>query len=377
MAPRNATERGYNTFRELVCSSGPDQHAPQPCIGCYSHDHGNKDSRSKDNWALNMAHLGWYHLMPLLKDGQIQMKRDNSGPVMVKQPCLTYMPQNLYLGRAIQSGRVPPQIAKNYKQCEGCQQKLEFVWGDHRVLQVGFKHLKNIFEVDDKIGKVCVTCGTSILRVAFDCEKCGIELLDLSQVQWTNDQIEQYSKTPAQCNCGHMGTPQSAYECGYDENYSKIAQSCQNPQKMTIFDVVLYVQREGESTESEIVVKRYTPIVQFVTQDNRPLADHLNEIVKEPFNLPEMYKPESVDDQAETVKVENPYAPQQPQYGSYGGQPQGTNTGSPPSYGPPGQPPQQGYAPPQPPGAGYQQPGPQQGPGGYAPPMPGRPNFGK
>jgi hypothetical protein len=229
------------------------------------------------------------------------MKRDNSGPVMVKQECMSYKMENVYLGRAIASGRVPATLAKKYKECEGCKQHLQHVWGDHRVLKLGFKHLKNLFEIDDKVGKKCLGCGTGILRVAFDCEKCQAEILDLSQVQWTNDQIEQFSKQPVQCqSCGQNGVPKSGYQCGFDDNYNQVAQSCENPQKTTIFDCVLWVQREGESTESEVVVKRVELLSQYQTQDNRPLQDHLKEIVKEPYNLAEMYKPETLDEQAET-----------------------------------------------------------------------------
>lgn len=379
---RNPSEKGFNSFREVVCSSGPEPHAPQACVGCYQVDHGNKDAKSKDQWAFNIAHLGWYHMVPLVKDNQVQMKRDGSGPVMIKQECLSQKPEMQYLGRAMPSGRVPHEIGKKFKQCEGCQQNAQWAWGDHRVLKLGFKHLRNLFEIDDKIGKKCLNCGTGILRVAFDCEKCNGEILDLSTVNWTNEQIDTFSKTAASCqHCQHYALPVSGYECGFDDNYNKVAQPCQESKKTTIFDCVLWVQREGEATESEVVVKRVVLISQYQTHDNRPLQDYLKEIVKEPFNLTEMYKPESTDEQAETIRVQNPYQTQ-PQYQAYGGQPQ---PGQPQGYPAPGQP-QQGYAPPQPggPQQGYQQPpqGGYQQPGGPQPsypnvPVPGRPNFGK
>lgn len=388
MKPRNPQEKGYNTFRELYCSAGPDPHAPQPCIGCYEGDHGaDKSTRARDSWVFNMAHLAWYHLVPVVKDGQVQMKKDQSGPIMNKIQCTSHRMENVYLGRAVQAGRVSPDIAKKHKPCEGCQQQAEWSWGDHRVLQLGFKHLKNLFEIDDKVGKQCINCGTSILRIAFDCEKCAGELLNLAQVSWTNDQIDQYMKMQQQCNCGHIGLPKSAYECGFDENFNQVAQPCDNPQKTTIFDCVLWVQREGESTDSEIVVKRVELISDYKTQDQRPLDDHLKEIVKEPFDLVEMYKPDDLDDQAKTIQKPNPYAQQQQQYTGYGQQPGG--------YAPPGQPgpgyqPQQGY--PQGPGPSgyatpqptqqYQPPGsPQQGPSPAGPqagyPQTGRPNYGR
>lgn len=370
MKPRNPNERGYNSFREVYCSAGPEPHAPQPCVGCYQVDHGQKDSRARDSWVFNIAHLAWYHLVPFVKDNQVQMKKDGSGPIMIKVECMSHKMENVYLGRAVHAGRAPADIAKNFKQCDGCQQQAEWSWGDHRVLQLGLKHLKNIFEIDDMVGKKCINCGTGILRIAFDCEKCNLELLDLSQVSWTNDQVEVYTKTQQQCQCGHLGLPRSAYECGFDDNFHRVAEPCASPQKTTIFDCVLWLQREGESTDSEVVVKRVELISQFQqrTPGQRPLPEFLTEIVKEPFNLVEMYKPESLDEQAESIRVENPYAQQQQQYTGYqapqgypqtqGYQPPGTG-----GYVPPGQP-------------AYQPPGssPQQGPV-YGPP--GRPNYGK
>jgi hypothetical protein len=392
MKARNPNERGYPSFRELVCSAGPDPHAPQPCVGCYKVDHGEKDSRARDSWVFNMAHLAWYHLVPFVKDNQVQMKNDGSGPIMIKVECMSHKMENVYLGRAVGANRAPAEIAKRFKQCEGCRQQAQWAWGDHRTLQLGYKHLKNIFAIDDDVSKKCINCGTGILRIAFDCEKCDSELLNLSQVSWTNDQIDQYAKAPAQCACGHVGLPKSAYECGFDDNFNRVADPCDNPLKTSIFDCVLWLQREGESTESEVVVRRVETIAQYQarTFDQRPLPEHLKEIVKEPFNLVEMYKPENLDDQAESIKTDNPYAQQQQQYGSYGGQqqpayggyPQGQQQPNYPqnSYQPPGAP--GGYAPPAGPPAGYQSPGPapQGQPGPQQPvnyPPAGRPDYGR
>lgn len=384
MKPRNPNEKGFNTFRDVICSSGPEPHAPQPCLGCYEVDHGNKDARPKDNWAFNIAHLGWYHQTPLIKDGQIQMKRDNSGPVMVKRECTRQKPESIYLERAIQANRAPQSIANKLKPCEGCQSgQPNWTYGDHRVLQLGFKHLKNLFDIDDQVSKRCLTCGTGIIRVAFDCAHCKNEIVDLSTLSWTNDQIKQFSESPQQCpnqGCGFVGIPESAYECGYDDNFNRVAEPCTDPRKTSIFDCVVWIQREGESVDSEVVVKRVELISQFHTHDNRALQDHLKEIVKEPFDFVEMYKPESTDEQASTLQMQNPYAQQQPQYGNYGppgAQPQGggypQQQGYPAPQGQGGYPQQQGYPPPGAP-QGYPQPGiPQQG---YQPPGPPQPQQG-
>jgi hypothetical protein len=350
--PKKPGQKGFNAFREIVCSSGPEPHAPQPCLGCYQVDHGQKEAKPRDNWAFNIAHLGWYHQKPLVKDGVVQMKKDNSGPVLVKDECKSYKMDNVLLGRAIQSGRVPSNIADKFKQCESCGAQHPYIWGDHRVLQIGFQHLKNLFDIDDQVGRRCLTCGTNILRVAFDCSLCNNELVDIAQSGWTNDQINTFSKAASQCpHCGGSGVPVSIYECGFDENFSKVANPCDSPQKATIFDCVIWVQREGESTDSKLVVKRVELIRDYKTQDGRPLSEHLKEIVREPFNLAEMYAPDSVDDQSKVLEIQNPWAAQQQQYTQYPGQGQGQAPGG--STQPSGMPPGPGF------------------------PMPGRPNFGK
>lgn len=314
--PNKPGQKGFNSFREIVCSSGPEPHAPQPCLGCYLQDHGNKEARPKDNWAFNIAHLGVYHMKPLMKDGQIQMKKDGSGPVMVKEECVAYKMENVSLGRGIQAGKVRDQkLVDKFKECESCKQGHPFVWGDHRILQLGMKHLKNLFEIDDMVGSKCANCETHILRVGFDCSACGKELVDLSKVQWTNDDIDNFAASGHCDQCG--SAPKTRYRCGYSEKFRQVQEPCSSPRRTDIFDCVLWVQRQGESTESEIVVKRIELIKNSKSPDGRPMEECLKEIVKEPFDLVEMYKPETVESQSEILQMQNPYAQTQQQYSSY------------------------------------------------------------
>ncbi len=375
--PQRQGQQGFETFKDIVCSAGPDLHAPQPCVGCYLVDHGKKDSKPKDQWAFNIAHLGWYHNSPLVKDNQIQMKRDNSGPVMIREECLSHKMENIVLGRGAQ------QFSKRkYRQCGGCQGQHPFLYGDHKVLQLGFKHLKSLFAIDDDLGKKCINCGTFVIRMFFNCGNpdCNARIVDIATTGWTNEQIDTFSKTAQQCGrCNFYGAPYSEYKCGFDERFYPVpGAGCRGdvePAKMSIFDCVVWLQREGENTESDIVVKKFEPISTYRTHDGRSLDEHLKEIIKSPFNMGEMYAPDSLDDQANTIRQANPYAQQQPQFAGYPGQQP--------------QVPQQGYAGPQ--AVGYppqaqgwgQQPPQQPSPYGGQPvqypntPAGGRPNYGR
>lgn len=356
-------QKGYTQFRDITCSAGPEAHAPQNCVGCYSNDHG-MDGRPRDHWAFEIVHLGWYHQSPLMRDGQVQMKRNSNEPILVKNECDSQRKVNQIQARAHQAD---PRNWKEPYVCEGCQGNHPWAWGDHRTLQIGKNHLINLLDLNDKIGQKCATCATVILRVAFDCANphCKNELLDVATSGWTNAQLDQFSKTQVSCpTCGHQNFPVPAYSCGFNENFQRVAEECSNPVQMSFWDCVIWVQREGESTSSELIITRVDPISTFATPDGRPLADHIRELAKDRYNLAEMYKPDSLEDQAKRLNVQNPYAAPQQQFSAYPGQPQQGGYAAPP----------QGY----PQQGGYQQPQQPQQPtfpnmGG----PPGRPNYGK
>jgi hypothetical protein len=226
--------------------------------------------------------------MPLMKEGQIKMKQDRSGPVMVKNECQTYKMLNIAFMRKDQQSRGQGSA----RPCEGCQQQAKFVWGDHRLVQVGKNQLNNILDMDSELGKSCMNCGTGILTVGYDCAKCGAEMLDVAKSGFTNAQIKQFSETIYQCqSCGAHRSPLPAYECGYDlRTMQKMQGGCPDnvePRPLGIFDVVMWIQREGDSTQTEMVVKQWVPISRFTlpdgrrsgTDDNKPLDEALKEIV--------------------------------------------------------------------------------------------------
>jgi hypothetical protein len=376
--------RPFQSYRTIVCSAGVDQHAPQPCVGCYYNDHGEKCA-PRDQWAFNIAHLAWYHMKPLVKDNQVVFKKDKPGePVMVKDECLTHNMENIVRARADQ---YLPQGQGRSKACEACQQQAEFIWGDHRILQVGKGQLENILAFDDELAKTCANCNTNLITVAYVCKRCQEDVLDVASSGFTNAQLKQFADSPVQCRCGNVDRPAPMYDCGYDQKMNKLQdRGCPenvDPRPLSIFDVVLWVQREGEATKSEIVIKSWTPISQFampdgsLSPDGRPLSEVLKDIVGRTYNMVEMYSPQKLDEQAKTIDHQDPYASQQQQYSSYGQQP-GHNPQ--PGYGPPqggmAPPPGQQYAP----GPQQHQPYPQQQ--GHQPaypnmPQPGRPNYSK
>lgn len=368
---------GQERFDSFVCSAGPNPHTPQPCVGCSEVDRGQNKSvgQARQQWAFNIKHLVPYHKVPLVdkQTKQIVYKTNNgqktNEPVMITRQCNNGTPER----RSFE------------KPCEYCQQGAPIQWGDVRVYQLGKNHLDALLAIDQELQTKCAGCGTRVLVTGYDCEGCGNVVIDLAQMQVTNEQLDAYLKNPYQCQCGKVAKLKPIYDCGYDPSgMAKVQGGCPDsvePRPMSIFDVVVFLNREGEGQQTKVVVSTPIPKQMFRTPDGRTLDQISADLDKGLFNLDEMYKEPATDEQSQALNIPNPYA-QSPGYASYGGQSLPPQGGQPnwnqqgyqqPQQGYQQQPAQQGYQQPQP---GYPQQ-PQQQPQYPNIPMPGRPNFGK
>jgi hypothetical protein len=378
---------GKINYRSITCMRGPDAHNPQPCVGCYLIDHrewDEKASGARSAWVFNLAHLVPYVELPLVRDGRIQMKQGTNEPVMITKSC--------------KMGTVADQIywqGRGQPYCDGCspqgcsyQRKL----GGHRYWEMGNKHLTELLDFNDKVlGKICYYTGTGIVKTGFECGNCSTLMLSIATSGFTNDQLKQFEQSPQQCRqCGAVGLPIPAYDTGYDEHgMSKLAGvqlpvdaqgTPVKPRPLNIFDVVLWIQREGAGTDSKPVITKWARLTQAPFGDNGTTVDITeyvhSTVVPTPFDFEELFGM-NTDSQAKAVGRPNPYGAQaqQQNFARYAQQPQQPAF---PTLPPPAAPSVGvGYAPPTvapqlPPQAG-QQPMPPQPP--IATPYPGTPSF--
>jgi hypothetical protein len=387
-------DNNKNMPRTMTCLRGPDPHNPQQCVPCLMTDNKEWDEKShgsRSNWVFNIAHLAPYHSVPLMKNGQIQTRREDQRPIMVDRECRYGTIANRVYSR------------NNNKQCEGCNAQAPTQLGSHRYWQIGKSHLNSLMDFNEKIlGKICYYTNTGIIQTGFSCPRCQSRILDIASSQFTNDQIRQFAEDGQRCaSCGHVDLPLPEYESGWDERgYAKIpnfqmpAGPDGKPAKarpLTLFDVVLWIQREGESTESHPVITNWCRLTKFPSQNGEvDITKYVNEsIVPETFDFDSLFST-TTEDQAKTLNRPNPYAAatQQQNFHQYGQQSYGGYAGPtlPPQQYPTvptvgqtiGGPPQAPIAQPYPP----QQPQPQPQPAQPAQPQfpgfptPGRPNWG-
>ena len=354
-------KNGKDWFSSEICSAGNDPHNPQPCVGCFSMDSGNKAVTVSDQFALGYLHLAYYHGHPLLDDnGQIQMKKDNSGPVVVYDECS---------GRTCNYCRVmqgQPPIAHQQDPWPGYPPNtLSTVFGRRRYLELGKGHLSDISGIDTTIGSMCGNCASQLTTDGFACPTCNSVVIDMANDPRTDEQIALEVIKPYPCmRCQRAVMLREVVSCEVCERQGR--QGVQ----LSVFDVVLMAKRQGEGTKSHVVRTNHMTIEAFAQRidpqflNGKTLREYVTEMAGQPYDFFEMFKPKSLADQSKRLELPMPPGrggqPQQ-QYAAYGQQPQ--------------QPQQSFYGTPQQPAAipqGGQMPYPQQ-PGMVPAPAPGYP----
>lgn len=336
-------------YRSCTCTTGPDQHSPQPCVPCLLIDQkqlDEKSSGSRSSWVVNGFHLTSYYETQYVKDGQAQT-RDDGTAIMVKKECKqgTIAQRNYWEYRASKSQ------GKESAQCDGCVQGIPHVLGNHRYWELGKGHLNALLTFNEKeLAGICYYTGTGIVKKGFACSSCLAPILDIAVSQFTNEQIQQYEDAPQTCShCAAVDLPIPDYESGYDTKFIAKIADYQHPvdpttnqpvklRPLDLFDVVLWIQREGEGTKSVPVIKKWERLTQApFGDDGAPfdLTDTLKDGVTQVFDFADLFST-NPDQQAKDLDRPNPYAQQQYQ-------------DPPPNQGgytqPPPQPPQPGYSP--------------------------------
>lgn len=287
---------GPRDFRTLVCSSGADQHNPQPCVSCVEVDHGRAKAPARDQLAFNIAHLVSYHKVPYVKDGQIQYKKDSKEATMITVQC---------------DGR----------GCKYCKDGAETSFGEHKYMQVGTGHLGNILSWDSKVSNFCANCTTAIGVLGYECSGCSSHLLDLSQTDINDEELTNFTRDLTRCTgCGEADYPREVIRCGFDPTGQQQIEGtgCEDTQRLSLFDVVLYLQREGEGTDTKMVDVSWIPKNKFPTPDGQPIDDVLSKVVEKPFEFESVFAPVDVAQQAQILGVENPYQASTDSHREYG-----------------------------------------------------------
>lgn len=224
------------------------------CLGCYQNGHGDKRiGKPREKFNFNILHIAPYMKLPL-KDGKgktVKFREDG---------------ENHKRGDTIMSWQevTTPRELKEIEQY--AEEMIED--GDLRVamkkyLEVGSGHLEHLMGIDEYASKMCI-CGGKLNPTAFSCQGCDDLLCDVYDENMSPDAVVEYSKQRQRCGgCGKYDFANIKSDC--DE--------CDEPKALTAFDVVAYVRRQGEGTNSTIVIDKVVPLSEYELADGSFLVE--------------------------------------------------------------------------------------------------------
>lgn len=368
---------GKEEFRDEPCSAGNDPHNPQPCAGCSAMDQGDKSVTLQDMYLFGVLHLAPYHLHPLFdyKERVFREKQDKT-MMMTYSECegrtCNYCKVQNGQQPVVQQGEIWPPFQPNM---------ISTTFGHRRYLELGKSHLSDLEGFDNSISSICANpqCQQQLCVDGYACPTCNNMIITMASDPRDDKEISEAVLLPYPClTCQRSVLLKEIVSCEFCEAAGR------QFQQTSLFDNVLFLFRQGEGTKSHIMMQRYQPIDVFGTQlqqmgwlrDGKTIR-HLIEEIGKPYDFAEVFKPRSLADQAQKLKLAAPqalqsaYGPQAPMYGQPM-QPQQQQNFMPPQQGYPQQYPQQpmpvqpqypqqqmGYVAPGPNTAG--QPAPQQG----------------
>jgi len=319
---------GKDFFADEVCSAGNDPHAPQPCVGCFAGDSGDKSIKLVDSFAFTIIHLAYYHGHPLIdrEKGGIVMKNDNSGPVMIQTECGG---RTCNFCRVLQ-GQPPLPPQQGQDPWPGFDPRsLTTTFGKRRYLELGKGHLSDLEGIDQVISSQCGNCRSQLTTDGFACPTCNTMLIDMANDPRSDEQIAQDALRPHPClRCNRPVLLKEVVSC------ETCASQNAQPLQLSIFDVVIHGMRQGEGTKSHVTqglphktIDEFSKMVDPQFLGGKSFRDFLSELAK-PYDFETVYAPRSLQEQANRLKLPMPMGagqmqpmgmqPQQPGYAPYG-----------------------------------------------------------
>lgn len=359
---RKLMKYGKEMFLDEPCSAGHNPHNPQPCAGCYAMDSGDKSVTLTDSFVLGLIHLHPYHGHPTIdKGGQMVMKNDGSGPYISYDECTG---RTCNYCRTVAGQPVIPVQGQPWPNFQA--KDISTTFGHRRYIEIGKGHLSDFDGWATQVGSMCggkkngAPCGAQLFTDGYECPHCKSLVIDMENDPRTDEQINAEIMKPYPClKCGRPVLLNERVSCD----------NCGTAVMNSLFGVVLWGMRQGEGTNSHLVLQRSETLDEFAGKVPANIlgGKTVQQIVEElgkPYNFEEMYKPKSLADQAKRLELELPAS-------MLGGGAQ--NYGGGPAYA--AQPP---YAASSPQAAPAFQPYPPQSSPGGPPPFvaPSKPNFG-
>lgn len=240
---------GKDTFPDIVCTAGSDIYSPKPCLGCYLYDNTKVAKGTINPWRKSLTtkwqvlHLAFYHSVPRLDDTGTQVVYDEK-PQFNKEPCLG-------------------------EDCKRCGEGYAKTFGRIMKVDLGPSHSKNLLGHRKELYWTCQGCMLKIVTNSLICPECDATVLNINiktmegkELNEKLDKIRLLISEDHKCiKCGYTGRLIEGNDCLYNDDRAtkKRNKKCpfEAPVRGDIFNSVVLLTKEGEKSNSTLVMKRF------------------------------------------------------------------------------------------------------------------------
>jgi hypothetical protein len=278
-------KRGKGRGFICSCSWREDEelelHPSGKCLLCAEKEDGNRAISARRLQAFLMLHLDWYYLIPA---------EDNDGNILTYENDSKYHKKGDPIMNRVHEEQAIDELSRRVIQREG----YERVFGKLMHWSLGTNHLLALTARMVDIHKNC-RCGGKIIEILWECRGCGSEILDLTaegrqNLDMTKKEIAAMVAEPYKCECGHEDLLIAITECS----------DCRDPDPLQIWDVNLEVSRQGEGTQSVVVVHDF---------EHADIPEDAAELIPDADRniLHRVFAADSLKYQAKAMGIKNPY----------------------------------------------------------------------
>lgn len=227
------------------------------CLLCFAKGNGDRRINTRYIYSFNVLHLALYErTVKVDAGGKPERFRQASDTHAKGDPILTWTHVTRPKARRAILDNLEDRLADGREGTEGGARLLA-----KKYIEVGRGHRDQLVTIDEIAGQMC-RCGGHLIPMAFSCEACGEELMDVQEADMEPEEVLDYAQSRQRCpDCGHVGLPVSDPVCDL----------CNTPTPLTAFDVVAWVRRKGEGTSSRIEVEKVQRLDEFEFPDGSSL----------------------------------------------------------------------------------------------------------
>ena len=245
--------RNGQKFRQFRCNQDAGD---EDCLGCYRREV-EDDSRvgNRPMFSFNALHFAIHRLVQKTdwKTGDPLYYEKDSEKHKRGDPILVW--------KQVKSRKALKEIRSNLDEYlemgeDGEEDGVCLV--RKKYLDVGKMHRNQLIaELEEAAEKHC-KCGGHLTPHIYACASCGHELLDIEDTDMDDDELSQYPMQRQRCpSCGHTSFPESRPQCD----------SCDEPEALSPFDLVVHVRKKGEGKNSYMVVEEVHRLDEYELED--------------------------------------------------------------------------------------------------------------